>query len=163
MGNKQGIPSTIFKEYEHKSGRRLISAIKNNSRQETEDAIEFCRHEFTKPLSGTTANASDYDTMHKRLEQYLLSPKDIGDGIIFKKTPLEVCKDKGSNESAAVILEHLNRLGVQLPTGTSPASFTAAPLDLKDRGVESVNVGFVNQERSNLAKERLKAFQAAKR
>lgn len=159
MGNQQqGL--TIFKEYEHKSGRRLISAIKNNSRQETEDAIEFCRHEFTKPLSGTIANASDYDMMHKRLEQYLLSPKDTGDGIIFKKTPLEMCKDIGSNESGSVIIEHLNRLGVQLPTGTT--KFTAAPLDLKDRGVESVNVGFVNLERSNLAKERLKAFQATK-
>lgn len=162
MGNSIEKPS-IFKEYEHKSGRRLIAAIKNNSRQEVEEAIEFCRHEFTRPLSGTTANSSDYDVMHKRLEQYLLSPKDIGDGIIFKKTPLEMCKDKGSHEAGAVILEHLNRLGVQLPAGTLPSNFTAAPADLKDRGVESVNVGFVNQERSTLAKERLKAFQATKK
>ena len=160
MGNIPS-PPTIFKEYEHKTGRRLIAAIQANSKEATEAAIEFCRHEFTKPITSSTANASDYETMHKRLENYLLTPKDIGDGMIFKKSPLELCKDLKSDVSAAIIIDHLNRLGVQLPSGTTALGSFINP-DVKDRGVESVTVGFVNQERANTAKDRLKAFRDSK-
>ena len=153
MGNLPS-PPTIFKEYEHKSGRRLIAAIQANSKEETEAAIDFCRHEFTKPISSSTANASDFETMHQRLENYLLTPKDIGDGMIFKKTPLELCKDIKSDVAAAVILDHLNRLGIQLPAGGTTMTSFVNPPDLKDRGVESVAVGFVNQERASTAKDR---------
>lgn len=156
------MPQTIFKDYEHRSGKRLIAAVRANSREDTEAAIEFTRHEFTKPMSSSTANASDYDLMHKRMEQYLLGPKDVGDGVIFKKSALQLAQDLKSSAAATVILDHLNRLGVQVPAGVSGAASSLPMPDLKDRGVDSATVGHVNAERSLAAKERLKAFQASR-
>jgi hypothetical protein len=167
MGNEMPTP-TIFKEYEHRSGKRLIAAVRANSREAVDAAVEFTRHEFTKPLNSSTANASDYETMQQRMEQYLLGPKDVGDGIIFKKGPLELATELRSTEAAAAILDHLNRLGVHVPpahligTASSISSNSVAVPDLKDRGVDSATVGHVNAERSAAAKERLKAFQASR-
>ena len=158
MGNSVQ-PPELFKNYEHKSGKRLIEAIKLNERCATQDAIDSAKKEFTKPISKLISNTSDYDEMMTKMDRYLKKQYDIGDGVLFTKSPLEYCESIGSLEAAAVINENIKKMsqialsngkigGVQINASSSP------PI-----GIESDTVGTVTHDRAMLAKSRLIAFQ----
>lgn len=153
MGNSVDRPS-ILEEYEHKSGKRLLASIQVNQRDITQSAIDFARKEFTKHASGFLSVSSDYDEMSAKLESYLTKKYDIGDGIIFTKSPLEYCDSIGSSESAAVIKENLQRVSM-VTNGKKQGS--------QPTGIESHTVGPVTHDRALLAKARLQAFQATRK
>jgi hypothetical protein len=163
MGNDASsttAPSSIFREYEHQSGRRLIAAIRANSKEATKVAITFARKEFTKPFSSVISNASDYDEMAVKMERYLTKPYDIGDGVVFKKTPLEYANSINAKESIAVIEETLTKLRADIHKSESQSNLPLTPPTQKAAGVvERPIIGEVTRERAELAKERLKAFQ----
>ena len=162
MGNSMETPKMFF-AYEHSSGKRLLASIQTNERDVTQAAIDFARKEFTKPISIITANSSDYDDMSSRMEKYLTKPYDVGDGIIFRKTPLEYCQSIGSLESAAVINENLQKLSSVYRAVKKTKDGKEIESTTPPGGIESLTVGTVTHDRAALAKSRLQAFHASKR
>lgn len=162
MGNTIQAPK-LFSDHEHRSGKRLLESIQANKGDRTQAAIDFARKEFSMPISSITSNVSDYEEMSTRMEKYLTKPYDVGDGIIFRKTPLEYCESVKSLESASVIKENLQKLrGVsgipskveKLKEGNAESIFT---------GIENATVRLVTADRASLAKSRLQAFQATRK
>lgn len=147
MGNSIKLPD--FTSYENTSGKKLLVAIDLNNKEATQVAIDYCRSEFTKK-----SYALDYDEMMEKMENYLTRHYNIGDGIIFRKTPLEYCEHKQAEESALVIKENL-----QILRGVNRKKCG----EENSAGRESATVGLITQERAVLAKERLKAFQATRK
>lgn len=146
-------PSTFigraFHEFENRSGKMLVRAIKANSKQAVDEAVEYARREFIKPRTRGVSNDADYNDMNEGLTRYLTQDTDIGEGSLFTQTPLRFATSCKSDIAAAAIQEHLDRLHL---------------LNRKDgsRTKVSMTVGEVNASRAELAKERLKAFQANK-
>lgn len=155
MGNTAEKPS-ILEEYEHKSGKQLIASIRVNQRDVTQMAIDFARKEFAKHATGFIPVSSDFDEMSVKMEKYLTKHYDIGDGIIFTKTPLEFCDSIGSSESAAVIKENLQRISM-VTNGKKEGLHPVVA------GIENAAVGLVTHDRAILAKARLQAFQATRK
>jgi hypothetical protein len=155
MGNSADKPS-ILEDYEHKSGKRLLASIRVNQRDVTQMAIDFARKEFAKHATGFLSVSLDYDEMSAKLEKYLTKQYDIGDGVIFTKTPLEFCDAIGSSESAAVIRENLQRISMV----TNGKKEGVHPVGI---GIENAAVGVVTHDRAMLAKARLQAFQATRK
>lgn len=153
MGNSADKQS-ILEDHEHKSGRRLLASIRVNQRDVTQMAIDCARKEFAKHATGFLSVSLDYDEMSAKLEKYLTRSYDIGDGIIFTKTPLEFCDIIGSSESAAVIRENLQRISMV----TNGKKDGAHPV-----GIDNAVVGLVTHDRAALAKARLQAFQATRK
>jgi hypothetical protein len=155
MGNESSIPTpSIFKEYEHISGKRLIAAIRADSRASTIAAVDFARKEFTKPFSKNTSNVSDYEDMVGKMERYLTKKYDVGDGVVFTRTPLDFARSIRSNQAAAAIEESLAKIRTESHT---------AGVQLGDKSagtvIERPVIGEVTHERASIAKERLKEFQ----
>ncbi len=116
MGNSQQperrretLKGGILQDYEHHNGKKLLAAIKANRREGVKAAIETARMEFIAPTE-KNSNKADYDVMVAGLIKYLTTSYDIGDGIIFKKTPIEYCLHIHSNEARAQIEELIEEL-----------------------------------------------------
>jgi hypothetical protein len=131
-----------FQSFEHRSGKMLVKAIKANSKEKVDEAVEFARREFVKPRTKGVANPSEFDDMTRGLLNYLQQDTDVGDGQLFTQTPLAFARHCKANEAEKAIQSHIDRLNI--------------------KGSTSKTVGEVSASRAELAKERLKAFQATK-
>lgn len=152
MGNKLNpIPESLTKEYEHIAGKKLIRAVKSNLPAQLEESYELAKSELL-PKSKSTAHDKEYETMVTKMITYLTRGYNIGDGILFTKTPLEIAEEYHADQSIRWIntkLEYLqkNEVGRKL-------------LEDKEIKVKSTSaVGPVDRERVHSAKERLKQFQ----
>jgi len=145
MGN---VETGLFKEYENVTGTMLMRAIKSNSRMQVEQAIEFARKELASPNLKKTHD-EDYEMMREKMNLYLTRKYDIGDGMLWKKTPVELATSLEANDALQAIRETLLKLSQtkdqkHINTDRAPAIQAA--------------VGNIDQDRVALAKSRLQAL-----
>jgi hypothetical protein len=133
-----------FQSFEHRSGKLLVQAIKVNSKEKVDEAVEYARREFVKPRTRGVPNPSEFEDMTRGLLSYLQQDTDVGDGQLFTQTPLAFAKHCKAFEAEKAILHHIERLNI----------------DARKGAAVSKTVGEVSASRAELAKERLKAFQA---
>lgn len=153
MGNTPtpAIPEMFVKDYEHKTAQRLIRGIKANSRRQMEESYDCARKEL---LSNNTKTAHDkeYEFMVKSMITYLTRGYEVGDGVIFTKTPMEIAKEYHADEAIAFIQEKLEHLQKSEVGGK----------EVSKRGINVASTsitGRVDKDRVAQAKERLKQFQ----
>lgn len=150
MGNSFNTDN-LMKEYEHSSGKRLLRAIRANHAGNVRDAIEVAKKELLSN-DRRKSHDQDYDNMIKKMTIYLTQKYDIGDGILFGKTPLELAESLFADEAIRAIQDELSIL--------SKNKVAADILEQKGGQVrESPSVGKVDKERAVQARERLKEFQ----
>lgn len=150
MGNGDSVSKSSligkFKEFEHLSGKKLLAAIRSDNEDGASDAIEFARQEYIKPVAGSMAKASNlsgYEDMTKGMVAYLTREYDVGDGIVFKQTPLEYARAKKAKKVEQIIEKSI--LDLERLMGINAAK-------------TSYSVGEVTKERVEEAKARLQAI-----
>lgn len=159
MGNKPTpyLPEMLKKDYEYQTGQRLIRAIKANSRSQLQDAVDCARNEIQLHSKNVKiAHDKDYEDMVKKMIAYLTRGYDVGDGVLFTKTPLEIAEIYHCSDAAAFINENL-----ELLSRSQVSSHVVAKQGLSVAPKSSV--GAVDKDRVHQAKERLKAFQAERK
>lgn len=149
MGNTFNTDN-LMKEYEHVSGKRLLRAIRANHAGNVKESIEAARKEL---LSGDRRKShdEDYDNMVRKMTTYLTRQYDVGDGMLFGKTPLELAASVGSDQATEAINEELAIL--------SKNKASSEILERKGASVsQSTALGKVDKDRAVQARERLKEF-----
>lgn len=153
MGNTPtpAIPEMLLKDYEHKTAQRLIRGIKANSRRQMEESYDAARKEL---LTANTKVAHDkeYEIMVKSMIAYLTRGYDVGDGMVFTKTPLEIAREYHADEAIAFIEEKLEQL----------QKSEVGSKEVSKRGVgvaPTSSAGKVDKDRVAQAKDRLRQFQ----
>jgi hypothetical protein len=154
MGNKVTHSSLtgVFSEFEHLSGRMLLEAIRKDSAEKTQEAIDLAKSEFSKPVSLNT-NQADYDEMIEYMSKYLTKQYDIGDGPFFTKSPLEYCREKRAKSAEEVIKNNLKKFHF----------YDINPNESSSVKIVSETVGTIDSERVTLAKQRLQEFRNSKK
>lgn len=150
MGNSMN-PGELLKEHEYQSGQKLIRAIKANSRSQIESCMAIVKQELMS-TTRSMAHDKDYEHVLTKTRQYLTRGYNIGDGVIFTKTPLEIAEMHNSDEAIACINELLD----QLQRREDATKVNAASTRSSDK---SSSGGAIDKARVAEAKERLKAFQ----
>lgn len=145
MGN---VETGLFKEYESNTGTMLIRAIKSNSRIQVEKAIEFARKELATPNLKKTHD-EDYELMREKMNLYLTRKYDIGDGMLWKKTPLELAAMVEAVEAMEAIKESLLKLS---------HTKEQKHINMDKAPAIQAAVGNIDQDRVALAKSRLQAL-----
>lgn len=145
MGNVTMSTDSLFKEYESSTGKLLIKAIRNNSQKQVAEAIDFARKQLATPNMKKT-HEDDYNNMTSRMTQYLTQKYDVGDGMLYKKTPLELAASVESNNTIEYIKDTIFSL-----THTKQESH----INLDKAPNIKAAVGVVDQDRVALAKSRL--------
>ncbi len=153
MGNSIPV-SEVMKEYEYNTGQKLLRAIKANSKSQMQECINLVKEEIrSQNKTSRLAHDKDYENMVKKVTIYLTRGYDIGDGMLFTKTPSQYAEQLKSDQA----LEFVNT------TLTELSKIDTANKILEEKGTkvvrESSSVGVVDRDRVNQAKERLKAFQ----
>lgn len=145
MGNKvtQSAVTGIFQDLEQITGKRLIAAIREDDDIAVMAALEIAKSECSKPICSHNNNAT-YNDMATIIVDYLTQPYDVGDGPLFKQTPLKYCKLLKAKKAEQCLIKCIN------------------DAQQKTRAKDSATVGTVTADRAALAKERLKAFRDAK-
>ena len=147
MGNVE-MSTDLFKEYECSTGTKLLKSIRNNDVTQTEQAIEFARKQLMTPNMKKT-HEDDYNFMKLRITQYLTRKYDVGDGMLYKKTPVEFAMTLGSTNVVDFLKDTIIKLSRTEEQGKINAdkspSITAA-------------VGTIDSDRVALAKSRLQAL-----
>jgi hypothetical protein len=146
MGN---VEVSLFKEYESQSGNLLISAIKSSNKKKLEDAIEVARKQLITP-NMKKSHEEDYKEMTNKILVYLTQKYDVGDGVLYRKTPLELAKSIGSDEITMYLEENIKKLEAAVKA-------TEVANTEKYEGI-SKNVGKIDKDRVSLAKSRLENF-----
>lgn len=141
MGNAANNVSKALEPSEYMSGKKLLNGIKANSPDQIEAAIEICKKERIQGNSGTN-HEKQYDVMHQKMTNYLTGKYDIGDGVIFKKTPLEYAKSLANDEAVRCLERAIRDLEMT---------------ENKDKMTKTV--GLVTSDRAATAKDRLREFQ----
>jgi hypothetical protein len=155
MGNSTAatLTSGIMKEYEYNTGQKLLRAIKANTRTQMQECMDTVREEI-KSQSKTTMIAHDkeYDNMIK-VTLYFTRGYDVGDGVIFTKTPLQYAEQLKSDQA----IDFINRVLADLSRND------VANTVMVEKGAKVVTeqsfMGKVDKDRVQQAKDRLKAFQ----
>lgn len=75
--NSKALESGFFVEYENKSGKKLLQAIRSNSTEHFYKAMEIAREEFVKPTT-SSSNDAEYEEMVRNMIKYLTRMYDIG-------------------------------------------------------------------------------------
>lgn len=135
----------LFKEYESSTGKLLIKAIRNNNQKQVAEAIETARKQLATPNMSKT-HEDDYNHMTSKMAQYLTQKYDVGDGMLYKKTPLELAISVESNNTIEYIKDVIFSL-----THTKYESH----INLDKAPCIKAAVGTVDQDRVALAKSRL--------
>jgi hypothetical protein len=130
---------------ESASGRKLLLGIKANSKTQILAAIEIVKKERIKANTGGDSHEKQYDDMIRRMLSYLTGEYDIGDGVLFKKTPIQYARSLAADEAEDCIEEAIEQLKKQENTDKM-----------------SKTVGLVDADRVRQAKERLKEYQKTK-
>ena len=142
-GQSKALDGCILQQYEHKNGKKLIAAIKLNSALRTRQAIEEARVEFIRPTK-KTSNEAEYDEMINGMIKYLTQGYNVGDGILFTKSPIQYGEYCKADEALEVVKSELEKYQQMLQRNEN---VTEKP---RDR---------ISSDRAKLAKERLKNFQ----
>ncbi len=138
--------SGMLASSETHSGRKLLNGIKANSREQILAAIEIAKKERIQSSAGGADHEKQYDQMIKRMFSYLTGEYDVGEGILFKKTPIQYARSLAANEAEECLEEAIAALKKQ--ENTDKVSKT---------------VGKVDADRVRQAKERLREFQKDKK
>ncbi len=162
MGNSESSPTApnamkFFHDYEHKQGTLLVPAIKRNSVEDLEKALEVARKEFARPKT-TGFNKAQYEEMVTKMLDYLTQAYDIGDGIVFKQTPEIWAKNCSANEAAIWLkskIEYFEKLKNSAPPPADSSSSGSSSSSSNSNGGANAES---SSDRAALAKERLKAF-----
>lgn len=150
MGNSFN-PADFNKEYENVCGKKLIRAIKANSPTQLEESYEMAKKELL-PRSKGTAHDKEYENMIRKMTLYLTRGYDVGDGMLFKKTPLQIAEEHHSD----LAITFINRTLAELKKNEIAAEM------LEEQGLKvkaNSVVGDIDKDRVHQAKERLKQFQ----
>lgn len=155
MGNSSLNPvPDLLKEYEYNTGQKLLRAIKANSRTQMKECLDFVKEEIrSQNKTSKLAHDKDYENMMKKVTLYFTRGYDIGDGVIFTKTPLQYAESLQSDQAIAFLNDTLAELS---------RNETASKVIEDKRAVvvkEQSFMGKVDRDRVNQAKDRLKAFQ----
>jgi hypothetical protein len=145
MGNKvtnSSFSSALTGEFEHRSAKKLLTAIRVDDPALAQKAIDSAKAEFSRPVS-SNSNRADYDDMINEMKNYLTRQYDVGDGPLFTRSPVEYAKHLKAQKVEQVITRNIMELEGLIP-GSGP-KFNQA-------------VGEVTHERAALAKARLQAF-----
>jgi hypothetical protein len=142
MGN---VSETLFKEYEATTGAKLLKGIQSNEKKLVVEAIDLARKQLMTPNMNKT-HKDDHSNMVIQMTAYLTRKYDVGEGLFFKKTPLEYAEAIGSSETIEYITETIKNLAKHdqnkvINNEKSPAISSA--------------VGTIDKERVALAKSRL--------
>lgn len=140
----------LFKEYESSTGKLLIKAIRNNNQKQVADAIDVARKQLAKP-NMSKSHEDDYNDMTIMMTKYLTRKYDVGDGILYKKTPLELATSVESNNTIEFIKDSIFSL-----THTKQES----NINLDKAPCIKAAVGTVDQDRVALAKSRLQELRS---
>lgn len=148
MGNKvtnSSISSSVSGEFEHRSGKLLLAAIRLNDATAVQRAIDKAKSEFSKPV-GTHTNKADYEEMISNMKKYLTNQYDIGDGPLFTRAPSDYAAFLKAANAKEAIDRNLLELDGLIPGGSK----------------FNESVGEVTHDRAALAKARLQAFRQNK-
>lgn len=127
------------------SGRKLLLGIKANSKTQILAAIEIVKKERIQANTGGDSHEKQYDAMVRRMLSYLTGEYDVGDGILFKKTPIQYARSLAADEAEQCIEDAIAQLKKEENTDKM-----------------SKTVGLVDADRVRQAKERLKEYQKTK-
>jgi len=147
MGNVEMTPE-FMKEYEHNTGKLLLKAIRNDCKQQVENAVDFARKQLATP-NMKLSHDEDYAIMTQKMTAYLTRKYDVGDGMLWKKTPVELAMAVEAHETVEYLKETILKLSQtkeqrHINTDRAPAIQAA--------------VGNIDQDRVALAKSRLQAL-----
>jgi hypothetical protein len=153
MGNSMPVPE-VMKEYEYNTGQKLLRAIKANSKTQMQECIDVVKEEIrSQNKTSRLAHDKDYENMIKKVTLYLTRGYDIGDGMLFTKTPIQYAEQLKADQA----IQFINNTLIEL------SKIESANKVMEEKGTkvarESSSVGVVDRDRVNQAKERLKAFQ----
>jgi len=149
----------MFHSFEHQSGKMLVAAIKKNCAEDVTKATEFARKEFVKPRTRGVSNTAEFEDSIIGLLSYLtLNEYEVGDGPLFKITALEWCKRCKADQASEALNNELAKL-LRVAASEGIAIPSNVPLPVKTSSL----VGEVSSDRATIAKERLKAFQQARK
>lgn len=138
----------LFKEHENTTGRMLIRAIKAGCKKQVSVALDSARKELATPNMKKSAD-EDYELMTQKMTAYLTRKYDVGDGMLFKKTPIEFAEAMNAPD----IVEFINDTLIKL---SQTKEVKHINLD-KAPGIQAA-VGTIDQDRVALAKSRLLAL-----
>ena len=150
----------FFHDYEHKQGTLLVPAIKRNSVEDLEKALEVARKEFARPKT-TGFNKAQYEEMVTKMLDYLTQTYDIGEGILFKQTPEIWAKNCSANEATIWLkskIEYFEKLKNSAPPPADSGSNSSSSSSSSSNSNGGANAESSSSDRAALAKERLKAF-----
>ncbi|RYH30134.1 hypothetical protein EON65_06125 [archaeon] len=153
MGNTVNqVSDAIHKDYEHKSGKRLLRAIQANVASQVQEAVDTARKELLSK-DRTRSHDEDFNNYVKKMTYYLTREYQVGESLLFGgKTPLEVAESLHADQAIKVIKENLEIL--------SRNNVSADILENKHIVVrESPTLGKIDKDRATLARERLKEMQ----
>mmetsp|Transcript_30515 Transcript_30515/g.51545 ORF Transcript_30515/g.51545 Transcript_30515/m.51545 type:complete len:154 (+) Transcript_30515:119-580(+) len=144
MGNAE-ITSNLFTEYESTTARRLLTGITNKNLKQVEDAVEYARKQHIIP-NLKKSYSEDYADMTEQMLIYLTRKYDVGDGILFKKTPIQYAQKLAADDIVAFLNDTVIRL--ERKDNSKVINQELSP-------ATSAAVGEIDADRVSLAKARL--------
>lgn len=157
MGNTSLNPGELLKEHEYQCGQKLIRAIKANSPNQLENCMSLVKQELMSTTRGM-AHDKEYEYILMKTKQYLTRGYNVGDGVFFTKTPMEIAEVYAADEAAAYMKDQLDQ--IQRRENSLKANASAVPINTNEK---SSIVGVIDKARVAEAKERLRAFQQEKK
>lgn len=157
MGNTSLKPGELLKEHEYQSGQKLIRAIKANSPNQLESCMSLVKQELMS-TTRSMAHDKEYEYIQTKTKQYLTRGYNVGDGIIFTKTPMEIAEMYTADQAAAYLRDQLDQ--IQRRENSMKVNASTVPNNANEK---SSSVGVVDKARVAEAKERLRAFQQEKK
>ena len=152
MGNKFEMPID-WKEYEYKTGKKLLRAIEIDDVEQLDRCVELVKKELLK-INYKISPDQEYDKRMENLTIYLTRFYEVGDGVVFKKTPLEYARDLKSESCMRYIQE---KLALYSRTDSS-ATVIKNAANINSQKIETKQLGKIDNDRVKLAKERLIAY-----
>ena len=153
MGIQNSIARTtdsLFQEYECNTGRQLLRAIRADSKERVAAAIETVRKEYMTAKVKNT-HEKDFENMTRKVMRYLTRYYDVGEGMLHKKTPLQLAEECEAIEVVQYLTETLETLKRHRDKDDGLLGMTTAPK-------LNAAVGKIDKDRAELARERLKEY-----
>jgi hypothetical protein len=104
------------------------------------------------------AHDKEYEYILMKTKQYLTRGYNVGDGVIFTKTPLEVADMYSADQATAYMRDQLDQ--IQRRENSMKVNASSIPINTNEK---AATVGVIDKARVAEAKERLRAFQQEKK
>lgn len=151
MGNE--VSNSLFKEYESNTGKLLLRGIKNNNKIQVENAIDTARKQLATP-NLKKSHEEDYAYMAQKMTNYLTKKYDVGDGILYWKTPVDYAQALNSEH----VIDYLKDMILQV----SQKSNKQEEINIDKAPSIKAAVGTIDADRVSLAKARLQEMRNKK-